>query len=73
MGRTRKEDRMDREERERRNHVRRWACLMIMHLEGRDADPPRYTYEEALARLRDLLDRELAGTASEPPAERERR
>lgn len=56
---------MDRAERERRDHVRRWAVMMIMHLEGREGDLPRYSYEDALARLRELIDRELA---TPPPA-----
>ncbi len=54
---------MDRVDRERLQHIRRWAMFMIMHLEGRDSMPPRWTAEEALERLRELIDRELRGLA----------
>jgi hypothetical protein len=50
---------MTREERDRRDHIRRWAVLMIMHLEGREEPMPYYTFEQALGRLRELIDREV--------------
>lgn len=50
---------MNAAERERRGHIRHWAVFMIMHLEGRDGEMPRYTYAESLERLRELIDREL--------------
>lgn len=51
---------MNREDRERQRLLRHWARFMIMHLEGRETDPPQYDLGEALEHLRDLIDRELA-------------
>lgn len=50
---------MSREEQERRRLIRHWSRFMIMHMEGRDHDPPNYTLREALERLRQLIDEEL--------------
>lgn len=50
---------MNREERDRQDHIRRWAVMMIMHLEGREEPMPYYTFEQALVRLRELIDREV--------------
>ncbi|HEX2203672.1 MAG TPA: hypothetical protein VHG91_10255 [Longimicrobium sp.] len=48
------------DERERREHIRRWAKFMIVHLERSDFDHvPHLTYEEALERLKALVEREL--------------
>ncbi|HEY0018416.1 MAG TPA: hypothetical protein VGC13_19070 [Longimicrobium sp.] len=47
------------DERERREHVRRWARMMIVHLERADFDTRQEGYPATLARLRDLLDREI--------------
>lgn len=63
---------MDREERERQRHVRHWATFMIMHLEGREGDAPRYTYRESLQRLRELVDAELTRAAQDAAAPLER-
>ena len=57
---------MDREEKERRRHVRHWATFMIMHLEGREGEVPDYSYQEALKRLGELVAQELERTAPEP-------
>ena len=47
-------------ERERRSHIRRWAAMMITHLERSEFDDARhYGYEEALERLQALIAREL--------------
>ncbi len=47
-------------ERERREQVRIWAKFMIVHLERSDFEQAgHYTYEEALERLKELIDREL--------------
>ena len=51
---------MQREEEERRRHIRHWAMFMIMHLEGRESVAPRYDVTAALERLRELIDHELA-------------
>lgn len=48
------------DERERREHIRRWAKFMIVHLERSDFDHvPQLDYEEALERLKALIEREL--------------
>ena len=60
-------DTIDREERDRQDHIRRWAVMMIMHLEGREEPMPYYTFEQALDRLRDLIDRELPRRPDELP------
>jgi hypothetical protein len=48
----------DRED-ERQRHIRHWAVLMIMHLEGRDELGRRYGFVEALEHLSKLINREL--------------
>ena len=54
------------DERERRSHIRRWASLMIVHLERSDFDDARhYSYEEALERLKELVERELESVRAE--------
>ena len=47
------------DEAERREHVRRWARMMIVHLERSDFDARHEGYVPTLSRLRDLLDREI--------------
>ena len=49
---------IDREEQERRRHIRQWARFMVTHLEGTD-DAKFLSYTEALVRLRELIDIEL--------------
>jgi hypothetical protein len=44
---------------ERREHIRRWARMMIVHLERSDFDTRQEGYTGTLRRLRDLLDREI--------------
>lgn len=60
---------MDREERERREHIRTWAKFMIVHLERSEFDGFGYDYTETLERLKELLDREIARARGdgEPP------
>lgn len=53
------------EERERREHIRRWAKLMIVHLERADFDAGYTGYVETLERLRELLAREIRHTHAE--------
>jgi hypothetical protein len=56
---------IDREEQERRRHIRQWARFMITHLEG--TDEARYlSYTQSLARLRDLIELELARVEGGP-------
>ena len=43
---------MDREERERREHIRTWAKFMIVHLERSEFDGFGYDYTETLERLK---------------------
>ena len=50
---------MDTAERERRSHIRRWAKMMIVHLERSEFDTTYYSYTEALERLKELIEREL--------------
>ena len=50
---------IDREERERRRHIRQWARFMVTHLERSD-EAKFLSYTEALVRLRELIDAELA-------------
>ena len=47
------------DEAERREHVRRWARMMIVHLERSDFDARLEGYVPTLTHLRDLLDREI--------------
>jgi hypothetical protein len=54
------------EERERRSHVRRWAAMMIVHLERSEHEHARhYGYVEALERLQALIERELESARAE--------
>lgn len=55
---------IDREEQERRRHIRQWARFMITHLEGRD-EAQLLSYTASLVRLRELIDREIARTGEE--------
>lgn len=48
---------------ERREHVRRWARMMIVHLERSDFDARHEGYVPTLRRLRELLDREIQRVA----------
>lgn len=50
---------MERNERERKRHLRHWSLFMIMLLEDREDLPRNYGYVGALQRLRTLLDVEL--------------
>jgi len=53
-------DTSEAEERERRSHIRRWAAMMIVHLERSEHEDARhYGYVEALERLQALIAREL--------------
>lgn len=52
-------DKLAADERERRDHVRRWARMMIVHLERADFLAPQDGYVETLERLRELLQREI--------------
>jgi hypothetical protein len=47
------------EERERRDHIRRWARMMIVHLERADFYAPQDGYVATLERLQQLLQREI--------------
>ena len=46
-------------ERERRDHIRRWARMMIVHLERADFYAPQDGYVPTLERLQTLLQREI--------------
>lgn len=47
------------DEGERRDHIRRWARMMIVHLERADFHAPQEGYVPTLERLRELLQREI--------------
>jgi hypothetical protein len=47
------------DERERRDHIRRWARMMIVHLERADFDAPQEDYVPTLQRLQHLVQREI--------------
>lgn len=47
------------DEGERRDHIRRWARMMIVHLERADFHAPQEGYVATLERLRELLQREI--------------
>ena len=47
------------DERERRDHIRRWARMMIVHLERTDFYAPQDGYVATLERLQHLLQREI--------------
>jgi hypothetical protein len=47
------------DEHERRDHVRRWARMMIVHLERADFYAPQDGYVATLERLQTLLQREI--------------
>lgn len=52
---------MSPQEQERRRHIRQWTRFMITHLERTEPEDVRhYSYIEALERLRELIDQELA-------------
>jgi hypothetical protein len=55
----RREPQLPADEVERREHVRRWARMMIVHLERSDFDARQEGYAPTLRRLRELLDREI--------------
>lgn len=55
----RREPQLSADELERREHVRRWARMMIVHLERSDFDVRQEGYAPTLRRLRELLDREI--------------
>lgn len=46
-------------ERDRRDHIRRWARMMIVHLERADFHAPQEGYLATLERLGELLQREI--------------
>jgi hypothetical protein len=52
-------DKLAADERERRDHIRRWARMMIVHLERADFHAPQEDYVSTLERLRTLLQREI--------------
>jgi hypothetical protein len=52
-------DRFAADERERRDHIRRWARMMIVHLERADFHAPQEDYVPTLERLQHLLQREI--------------
>jgi hypothetical protein len=54
----------DRDERERRRHIRQWARFMITHLEKTE-ESSDLSFQEALVRLRELIDLELARVNTE--------
>lgn len=47
------------DERERREHIRRWARMMIVHLERSEFDTRQEGYVPTLERLQALLQREI--------------
>ncbi|HEX2077074.1 MAG TPA: hypothetical protein VHG08_05175 [Longimicrobium sp.] len=53
------------DERERREHVRRWARMMIVHLERSDFDARQEGYVPTLQRLQALLQREIDRVTAE--------
>ena len=52
-------DKLAADERERRDHIRRWARMMIVHLERADFYAPQDGYVATLERLQQLLQREI--------------
>jgi hypothetical protein len=52
-------DKLAADERERRDHIRRWARMMIVHLERADFHAPQEDYVPTLERLQELLQREI--------------
>lgn len=52
-------DKLAADERERRDHIRRWARMMIVHLERADFYAPQDGYVPTLERLQTLLQREI--------------
>lgn len=52
-------EKLDRDEQERRDHIRRWARMMIVHLERADFYAPQEDYVPTLERLQELLQREI--------------
>jgi hypothetical protein len=47
------------DERERRDHIRRWARMMIVHLERTEFHAPQEDYVATLERLQELLQLEI--------------
>jgi hypothetical protein len=60
----RREPQLPADELERREHVRRWARMMIVHLERSEFDVRQEGYAPTLQRLRELLDREIERVAA---------
>ena len=60
----RREPRLPADELERREHVRRWARMMIVHLERSEFDVRLEGYTPTLRLLRELLDREIDRVAA---------
>ncbi len=58
-------DKLAADERERRDHIRRWARMMIVHLERADFYAPQDGYVETLERLRELLQVEIDAVRAE--------
>jgi hypothetical protein len=52
-------DKLAADEQERRDHIRRWARMMIVHLERADFYAPQEDYVPTLERLQMLLQREI--------------
>jgi hypothetical protein len=52
-------DKLAADERERRDHIRRWARMMIVHLERTEFYAPQDDYVSTLERLRELLQDEI--------------
>jgi len=52
-------ERLAADERERRDHIRRWARMMIVHLERTDFHAPQEGYVATLERLQQLVQREI--------------
>ena len=63
--RSKRRDVLPQDERERREHIRRWARMMIVHLERSEFDNRSEGYVPTLERLRDLLQREIARVRAE--------
>lgn len=60
----RREPELPADELERREHVRRWARMMIVHLERSEFDVRQEGYAPTLQRLRELLEREIERVAA---------
>jgi hypothetical protein len=60
----RREPLLPADEVERREHVRRWARMMIVHLERSEFDARQEGYAPTLRRLQGLLQREIERVAA---------